>query len=636
MTAGLKQLDHSDLNLLSGTANPMDLDQPQSKSGTPFALDILSLTNEARNAYGLRRQEYGRYRHHCTQRLHRIRKTLGFTHGKDKSYVARPISAENVTDEKFLHLLLFQAERAWGYAMEIKALSVALDDTRKQSHYMNRLKKAAKTAQQLEDICSTKTGLVDVRTTLDAQAYAALMSGYVLFEAQQWQGALEKFSAARAIYDKLSLAGTSHQEALCHAAMDEVDPNIKFCGYRLRLAKDGVVDVEELVKMSAANKGSGSDVLMREIEHLIDQTRKARAQDLESISWRSKTLPLRNSKLAKAILAAQETASELNHTEGESKEAQLELFDKVLQAYAEAEKHVKKALKEDAIAAAKVKSSKSEQNTAELNMIADFISYSSLRHAIDRNLLLAKDICNKLEGDEATDRNEDVQYQNLVKAYDNVVQNLAAIQDLPAVAADMTLSAEVENKLWYYKGWRCFFTATAYSKLSRHVEAIALFDRAQSYSTQIRGGLGRSSGVSDEQDSFSVTEQELKDMESKIRGRKCQVHAAWYLENGQDGDSLEDKLSSMNLDEKSLDEPALIQRLDTYPTSITSKANPTVPHLVDFPPSLQAIPAKPLFFDIAFNHMDYDHDALAAKAGHPRSQQSESSGGWFGSIWGRK
>lgn len=93
--------------------------------------------------------------------------------------------------------MLFQAERAWGYAMEIKALSVALDDTRKQQHYMSRLKKAAKTAGELEALCSTKAGKVDVRSTLDAQAYSALMSGYVLFEAQQWQGALEKFSAAR-------------------------------------------------------------------------------------------------------------------------------------------------------------------------------------------------------------------------------------------------------------------------------------------------------------------------------------------------------------------------------------------------------------------------------------------------------
>ncbi|CAO3563746.1 unnamed protein product [Mortierella alpina] len=611
----------------------MELDQPASKG--PFALDILSLTNEARNAYGLRRQEYGRYRHHCTQRLHRIRKALGFTHGKDKSFIARPITADTITDEKYLHLLLFQAERAWGYAMEIKALSVALDDTRKQSHYMNRLKKAAKTAEHLENLCSTKFGKVDVRSALDAQAYAALMSAYVLFEAQQWQGALEKFSAARAIYDKLSLAGTSHQEALCHAAMDEIDPNIRFCGYRLRLAKDGVVNVEELVKMSAANKGSGSDVLMREIENLISQTRQERAQEVESIHWRSQTLPLKNAKLATAILAAQETAAENNGLEASTSEARMEHFDKVLQAFTEAEKHVKKALKEDAIAAAKVKSSKSEQNTADLNMIATFISYSYLRHAIDRNLLLARDIYDKLEGDQATtDRNEDVQYQNLVKAYDNVVQNLAAIQELPGVAADVKLSAEVENKVLYYKGWRCFFTATAYSKLSRHVEAIALFDRAQAYATQIRSGLGRSTGSESDVDSFNVTEKELQEMEGKIRGRKCQVHAAWYLENGED--SIEEKITSMSLDEKSLDEPALIKRLDTYPTSITSKANPTVPHLVDFPPALQPIPAKPLFFDIAFNHMDYNHDALAERSGRPKQQNESAAGGWFGSIWGRK
>ncbi|KAF9559619.1 signal recognition particle subunit srp68 [Mortierella alpina] len=614
----------------------MELDQPASSG--PFALDILSLTNEARNAYGLRRQEYGRYRHHCTQRLHRIRKALGFTHGRDKSFIARPITAETITDEKYIpvcHRTLLKAERAWGYAMEIKALSVALDDTRKQSHYMNRLKKAAKTAEQLENLCSTKFGKVDVRSALDAQAYAALMSAYVLFEAQQWQGALEKFSAARAIYDKLSLAGTSHQEALCHAAMDEIDPNIRFCGYRLRLAKDGVVNVEELVKMSAANKGSGSDVLMREIEHLISQTRQERAQAVESIHWRSKTLSLKNAKLATAILAAQETAAEINSLEASTSETRMEHFDKVLQAYTEAEKHVKKALKEDAIAAAKVKSSKSEQNTADLNMIATFISYSYLRHAIDRNLLLARDIYDKLEGDQATtDRNEDVQYQNLVKAYDNVVQNLAAIQELPGVTADVKLSAEVENKVLYYKGWRCFFTATAYSKLSRHVEAIALFDRAQAYATQIRSGLGRSTGPEGDVDSFNVTEKELQEMESKIRGRKCQVHAAWYLENGED--SIEERITAMSLDEKSLDEPALIKRLDTYPTSITSKANPTVPHLVDFPPALQPIPAKPLFFDIAFNHMDYNHDALAERSGRPKQTNESAAGGWFGSIWGRK
>ncbi|KAF9926976.1 signal recognition particle subunit srp68 [Modicella reniformis] len=173
----------------------MPVDQPVTNTEGPFVLDILSLTNEARNAFGLRRQEYARYRHHCTQRLHRIRKTLGFTHGKDKSFVSRPITAETVTNEKHLHILLFQSERAWGYAMEIKALS--LDDARKQSHSKSRFKKAAKFAEQLENVCSANTGKVDVRTALDAQAYAALMSAYVLSESRQWQGALEKFSAAR-------------------------------------------------------------------------------------------------------------------------------------------------------------------------------------------------------------------------------------------------------------------------------------------------------------------------------------------------------------------------------------------------------------------------------------------------------
>ncbi|KAF9577572.1 hypothetical protein BGW38_007131 [Lunasporangiospora selenospora] len=88
----------------------------------------------------------------------------------------------------------------------------------------------------------------------------------------------------------------------------------------------------------------------------------------------------------------------------------------------------------------------------------------------------------------------------------------------------------------------------------------------------------------------------------------------------------------MSLDEKSLDNPVLIKRLYTYPTSITTKAKSTTPHLVDFSPALQPIPAKPLFFDIAFNHMDYNHGAIAEKAGRPKSSREGDSSGWFGSI----
>ena len=81
---------------------------------------------------------------------------------------------------------------------------------------------------------------------------------------------------------------------------------------------------------------------------MIAQTRQEKAQDLDSISWRSNTLPLKNAKLATAILAAQETAGELI-TLGATTEAKLEQFDKVLQAFAEAEKVVKKVIKEDAV-----------------------------------------------------------------------------------------------------------------------------------------------------------------------------------------------------------------------------------------------------------------------------------------------
>lgn len=57
------------------------------------------------------------------------------------------------------------AERAWGYAMQLK--QEANTEPRKRFHLVGRLRKASKIANELETLCeSTKC---DARTKLEAQ-----------------------------------------------------------------------------------------------------------------------------------------------------------------------------------------------------------------------------------------------------------------------------------------------------------------------------------------------------------------------------------------------------------------------------------------------------------------------------------
>lgn len=80
-------------------------------------------------------------------------------------------------------------------------------------------------------------------------------------------------------------------------------------------------------------------------------------------------------------------------------------------------------------------------------------------------------------------------------------------------------------------------------------------------------------------------------------------------------------------------QPPLIERLDEYPAGDGDLSN-----LVDYPPKVQPIPVKPLFFDVAWNYIDYpregkkvvqsEREATAqAPAAEPKRETKRS---WFG------
>jgi hypothetical protein len=68
-----------------------------------------------------------------------------------------------------LQIVLFDTERAWSYAMELKRESRSSGDVRKKHHLIKRLKKAARCAEHLEKLCSRDSNKVDTKTVFDAQ-----------------------------------------------------------------------------------------------------------------------------------------------------------------------------------------------------------------------------------------------------------------------------------------------------------------------------------------------------------------------------------------------------------------------------------------------------------------------------------
>lgn len=68
----------------------------------------------------------------------------------------------------------------------------------------------------------------------------------------------------------------------------------------------------------------------------------------------------------------------------------------------------------------------------------------------------------------------------------------------------------------------------------------------------------------------------------------------------------------------------MIDDLDSYPAALTQDS--AMPKLVPFPPKLEAVVAKPFYFDLAANHVQYP-DSLTLRA-------EDRSSGLFSKFFG--
>ena len=75
-------------------------------------MNTLKLLNNERNSYGIRTNDFRRYRIHCTNKIKTLKRQLNLKNGSKKKY--KSITDEDlskVKDIRALEFLLFQSER---------------------------------------------------------------------------------------------------------------------------------------------------------------------------------------------------------------------------------------------------------------------------------------------------------------------------------------------------------------------------------------------------------------------------------------------------------------------------------------------------------------------------------------------
>ncbi|CAN6443184.1 unnamed protein product [Victoria cruziana] len=400
-------------------ASAMDVDDGKpsvpDQTNPKFSVNVLQLVKSAQMQHGLRHGDYTRYRRYCSARLRRLYKSLKFTHGRGK-YIRKAITESTVTEVRYLHVVLYMAERAWSHAMEKRQVPDG-PNARQRMHLIGRLKKAVKWANLFALLCSVKG---DSRTSLEAEAYASYMKGTLLFEQEKnWDAALTNFRSARAVYEQLGKYGDIDNQILCRERVEELEPSIRYCLHKVGESSLQTSELLDLGKM----EGPAFDQFQAKLEAVMAEARSQQAASMTAFSWLGHRFPVANAKTRVALLKAQELEKDLHGPSSEAlpAEKRISLFDKTFAAYHDA----RRCIRSDLVTAGNAENVKDD-----LNGLDKAVSAVLVQRTIERNQLLVTIAKSKLSKNSDDKGEKCTKPEELVRLYDLLIQNATDLTDL--------------------------------------------------------------------------------------------------------------------------------------------------------------------------------------------------------------
>lgn len=556
-----------------------------------ITLRILASAHAAQSAHGLKHDDFQRYRGYCTRRLARVRRASGVrcsaSSGRYEGRVVRP--ADVLRDERCLVVPLFAAEREWACAMgvqrDVRLGASKAGECRARRVVLGKLARAVAWAELLVALCRE---VADESTVLEAEAYAKWMVATLALQREQWGPALASFEIIHRIYSGMAgvTSGTA-ASGVFEKRLEEVAQAMRLCEYNLARAggADGPRESEEeiLQGLRDAGDGTGGDVLANKIEKALAEARKRAAQSFGEVEWCGQTVPLRSERVREALLLASDESKAL-----QTKGITIDAYDKLFMAYNDAVTAVNDELSEFRASTA----ARAEDRIAELESLVAYLTFRRLGHTVERNLLLVESFKVKRSS----------KPEDFVRLYDNLIGNMADVLALRGVDEDAAVSNEAEAKRTLFRAYRCFHLAQCYLALSMQSEAAALFDRVAVHARMLSGA-------------FAKEAQKIVD---ESTGMKCRARAQAFLKDNEIAGSM----AALSLTGSRPQKAVMVDHLDAYVSFAQDRTG--LRCIAEVPPALEAVPCKPVMFDLAIDGIRFPGDKANEEESVPERDQMDA------------
>ncbi|KAG5682074.1 hypothetical protein PVAND_011456 [Polypedilum vanderplanki] len=539
---------------------------PASEAPKIYTLEVLRMIRDMQQQHGLRHGDYQRYRGYCTRRVKRLRKNLNLPQGDRKHFKKKEVNINHLesknSNEKYIHIPLILAERCWAYAMQLR--QEANSEPRKKYHLISKLKKACVYSRQL--LFLANTSFCDARTKLEAEAYDSWIHGSFYFELNQWKEAAEYLKKTQIVYENLLKALPEEEQTIYRAKIDELSPSLRYCSYNIG-ENASVNDLLEIQRVG----------LLDNLGALVAQTRTEQTDAFQSTEWRGRKITVRPQKVRMFLLSVQDLDKSIE--KAKEFQAKIDIIENVLLDCKDAVLALKDEIRNDP----KNRVSNQEGQLSGMQFLLSYIQYIRMKLTLERNLYLIGQLKQNKEDDGTTKKSRP---QDISRLYEIILQNISEMQQLNGLENDTEYQNEIKDLANAFKAFRCYYIALTLVNLKRWKEAVAMYERSTKYATQ---------AIKAKVHEFNL-QADLNELLKNIEGNKFSAHAYSVLESDN-----QDETVFYGKTQKTT--KPLLERLNQYVEDPT--LNSKNPNVYKLTPEMEAIPCKPLFFDLALNFIEF-------------------------------
>lgn len=236
----------------------------------------LLLVNKERSAYGLRYNDFARYRKHCGNKVHRLRSSLKLTHGKGKSFkklpeisvktsnylsyvsLSHPMNQSWSFDFDRLQLLLFEAERLYAFAQDLYRLQ-------QQHKAIAKHRRALLWANKLLSVClQLPADRLSASCLCEILVYTHMLAAKFALKRDQFELSIKHHTVAYQLLLQLQkLQRSSRDQALYDVYVDEIAPELRFSAHELGFSRS-----HEVIRLVSASGPKNCTELVRNYNDL--------------------------------------------------------------------------------------------------------------------------------------------------------------------------------------------------------------------------------------------------------------------------------------------------------------------------------------------------------------------------------